>query len=99
MYYKTKEDYIKVVGVICGEQDTLPYYGEEITEEEYNSIMANIEEHQAKVEDYAQKIMKGEMTLDEVPADYKDEVLAYMPTKYTLDEAATILASRLKEGE
>ena len=43
MYYKTKEEYIEDVGIICGEQDTLPFYGVEITEEEYDTLLAELE--------------------------------------------------------
>ena len=59
--------------------------------------------HEETVEWYFQKVANGEMTIEEVPMGYKAEVEAKLPQleqpTYTLDEAATILASRLKEGE
>ena len=52
--------------------------------------------HEETVDWYVQKVSGGEMTIDEVPEDYRSEVEAKLPTPteptYTLDEAATILA-------
>lgn len=48
---------------------------------------------------YFQKVTNGEMTIDEVPEEYKTEVEAKLPQPerptYTLDEAATILAQEV----
>lgn len=48
---------------------------------------------------YVGKILNEEMTIDEIPETYKEEVEAKLPTPpeqtYTLDEAATILASEV----
>ena len=55
--------------------------------------------HEETVDWYVEKVSGGEMTLDEVPEDYKVEVEAKLPTPteptYTLDEAATILAQEV----
>ena len=55
--------------------------------------------HAEKVEWYASAVLSGQMTIEEVPEDYKAEVEAKLPTpepeKYTLDEAATILAQEV----
>lgn len=55
--------------------------------------------HDETVDWYVQTISSGTMTLDEVPEDYRAEVEAKLPTpeetKYTLDEAATILAQEV----
>lgn len=55
--------------------------------------------HEETVDWYVQKVMSGEMTIDEVPTDYKAEVEAKLPAPteptYTLDEAATILAQEV----
>ena len=55
--------------------------------------------HEETVAWYVEKVSGGEMTLDEVPEDYKAEVEAKLPTPteptYTLDEAATILAQEV----
>lgn len=44
--------------------------GTEITESEYNALLAEIREKAALVG----KLYSGEITLDEVPADWKDEI-------------------------
>ena len=71
----------------------------EITEEEYKLLAAELEEHQAKVGEYVQQVTSGEITLDDVPEDYRAEVETKLPKpqeqKYTLDEAATIIAQEV----
>ena len=44
--------------------------GTEITEAEYNALLAEIREKSALVG----KLYSGEITLDEVPADWKEEI-------------------------
>lgn len=55
--------------------------------------------HEETVEWYVEKVTNEEMTIDEVPTEYKGEVEAKLPQPeqptYTLDEAATILASEV----
>ena len=55
--------------------------------------------HKETVDWYVEKVSGGEITIDEVPEDYRAEVEAKLPTPteptYTLDEAATILAQEL----
>ena len=55
--------------------------------------------HEETVDWYVEKVSGGEMTLEEVPEDYRSEVEAKLPTPteptYTLDEAATILAQEV----
>lgn len=55
--------------------------------------------HEETVEWYFQKVTSGEITLDEVPEDYKAEVEAKLPKpepeKYTLDEAAALLTEEV----
>ena len=55
--------------------------------------------HEETVAWYVEKVSGGEMTLDEVPEEYRSEVEAKLPTPteptYTLDEAATILAQEV----
>ena len=55
--------------------------------------------HEETVDWYVQKVNGGEITVKEVPEDYKAEVEAKLPTPteptYTLDEAATILAQEV----
>lgn len=55
--------------------------------------------HEETVDWYFQKVTSGEITLDEVPEDYKAEVEAKLPKpepeKYTLDEAAALLTEEV----
>ena len=55
--------------------------------------------HDETVDWYVEKVNSEEMTLDEVPEEYRSEVEAKLPTPteptYTLDEAATILAQEV----
>ena len=48
---------------------------------------------------YVEKVSGGEITIEEVPEEYRTEVEAKLPTPteptYTLDEAATILAQEV----
>ena len=44
--------------------------GAEITESEYNALLAEIREKAALVD----KLYSGEITLDEVPADWQEEI-------------------------
>ena len=58
--------------------------------------------HEETVDWYFQKVTGGEMTIDDVPTEYKAEVEAKLPQPeqptYTLDEAATILAQEVSEN-
>ena len=55
--------------------------------------------HEETVDWYVQKVSGGEMTIEEVPEEYRTEVETKLPTPteptYTLDEAATILAQEV----
>ena len=55
--------------------------------------------HEETVDWYVEKVSGGEMTIEEVPEEYRTEVEAKLPTPteptYTLDEAATILAQEV----
>jgi len=58
----------------------------EITEEEYKLLAAELEEYQAKVGEYVQQVTSGEITLDDVPEDYRAEVKAKLPNNdYGID--------------
>lgn len=56
--------------------------------------------HDETVDWYVQKVSGGEMTIEEVPKDYRSEVEAKLPSEqptYTLDEAATLLAQEVSQ--
>ena len=58
----------------------IPSFATEITEEEYNQLMAEFEARQKKIADYVSKIQDGIITLNDVPAEYYDEVYYSLPT-------------------
>ena len=58
--------------------------GTEITEAEYNRILAEIREKAALVD----KLYSGEITLDEVPADWKEEIQRRVNERITADGEA-----------
>lgn len=57
--------------------------------------------HAEKAEWYVLAILSEQMTIDEVPTEYKAEVEAKLPTpqpeKYTLDEAAELLTQEVAD--
>ena len=63
-YYAQYSDSGKLLAIGTG------YGGEEITEAEYNALLAEIREKAALVD----KLYSGEITLDEVPADWQEEI-------------------------
>lgn len=66
---------------------TVPTGYLEITETEYNTLLAEFEAYQATIEDYVQKVASGEITIDEVPDVYREEVKAKLPNNdYGIDD-------------
>ena len=63
-YYAQYSDSGKLLAIGTG------YGGEEITEAEYNALLAEIREKAALVD----KLYSGEITLDDVPADWQEEI-------------------------
>lgn len=64
--------------------------GEEITEEEYIELQTEFEERQKKIADYVAKIQDGTITLNDVPAEYYDEVYAIVSVEPTDPDQAFI---------
>lgn len=58
--------------------------GEEITEAEYNALLAEIREKAALVN----KLYGGEITLDEVPADWQEEIQRRVDERIAAEEVA-----------
>lgn len=98
----TEIEYNNLLSVVANKPvDTLEYiYRLSAETNQYEKFSRT---HEETVEWYFQKVANGEMTIEEVPMGYKAEVEAKLPQleqpTCTLDEAATILASGLKEGE
>lgn len=63
-YYAQYNDTGKLIIIGTG------YGGVEITEAEYNALLADIREKAALVD----KLYSGEITIDEVPADWQEEI-------------------------
>lgn len=63
-YYAQYNDTGKLIAIGTGNG------GEEITEAEYNALLAEIREKAALVD----KLYSGEITIDEVPSDWQEEI-------------------------
>ena len=63
-YYVQYNDTGKLIAIGIGN------CGEEITEAEYNALLSEIREKAALVD----KLYGGEITIDEVPADWQEEI-------------------------
>lgn len=77
-YYAQYDDTGKLVAIGTG------YGGEEITEAEYNALLAEIREKAALVD----KLYSGDITLDEVPADWREEIQRRVDERITAEGAA-----------
>lgn len=63
-YYAQYNDFGKLIAIGTG------HGGTEITEAEYNALLAEIREKAALVKN----LYSGEITIDEVPADWQEEI-------------------------
>ena len=63
-YYAQYNDSGELIAIGTG------YDGTEITEAEYNALLSEIREKAALVD----KLYSGEITIDEVPADWQEEI-------------------------
>ena len=77
-YYAQYNDTGKLVAISTG------YGGAEITEEEYNCLLTEIREKAALVD----KLYSGEITIDEVPADWREEIRRRVNERITAEEEA-----------
>ena len=77
-YYAQYSDSGKLLAIGTG------YGGEEITEAEYNALLAENREKAALVD----KLYSGEITLDEVPADWQEEIQRRVNERITADGEA-----------
>lgn len=77
-YYAQYNDSGKLIAIGTG------LGGTEITEAEYNALLAEIREKAALVN----KLYSGEITLDEVPADWQEEIQRRVNERITADGEA-----------
>ena len=98
----TEEKYNEIMATIQNKpDDTLEtaYYLSAETE----TYAARNTPHDEKVDWYASAVINEQMTLDQVPGEFREEVKAKLPQseteKYTLDEAAAIIASEVASDE
>ena len=77
-YYARYNDSGKLIAIGTG------YGGTEITESEYNALLSDIREKAALVD----KLYSGEITLDEVPADWQEEIQRRVNERITADGEA-----------
>ena len=79
----------------------------EVTKEEYEARLPEIQARAEKVRGYVQKVQDEVITMNDVPAEYYDEVYSIVNTPepeepeptYTLDEAAAIIANEVAGNE
>ena len=76
-YYKI-ENYNNIVAIGIGRGGT------EITEAEYNALLSEIREKSAMVD----KLYSGEITIDEVPADWQEEIQRRVDKRIAADASA-----------
>lgn len=77
-YYAQYNDSGKLIAIGTG------YGGTEITEAEYNVLLAEIREKAALVN----QLYSGEITLDEVPADWQEEIRRRVNERITAEGEA-----------
>lgn len=94
----TETEYKSLLSVMANKPvDTLEYIYR--LSAETNQYEPFARTHDETVDWYVEKVTNEEMTIDEVPTEYRAEVEAKLPQPeqptYTLDEAATILAQEV----
>lgn len=73
-YFKTVDENNIIDFGYCGKY--IPVGSIEITEEEYESMLEEANQYSAAVESYIKMVQDGEITLDEVPEEYRADVEA-----------------------
>ena len=77
-YYAQYNNYGKLIAIGTG------YGGTEITEAEYNALLAEIREKAA----LANKLYNGEITIDAVPVDWQEEIQRRVDERIAAEGAA-----------
>lgn len=90
-YYRTNYDFGTQPNNIIPEDAT------EITAEEYNQLMAELEAKQKAIADYVEKVKAGEITLEEVPEEYRAEVEAIINVPEPVDPKQALIDEIIAE--
>ena len=77
-YYAQYDDTCKLIAIGTGPGGT------EITESEYNTLLSEIREKA----DLVDKLYSGEITIDEVPADWQEEIQRRVDERIAAEGAA-----------
>ena len=77
-YYAQYDDSGKLLAIGIGSGGT------EITEAEYNALLSEIREKSAMVD----KLYSGEITIDEVPADWQEEIQRRVDERIAAEDSA-----------
>ena len=77
-YYAQYNDFGKLIAIGIG------YGGTEITESEYNALLAEIREKAALVE----QLYNGEITIDDVPTEWQEEIQRRVNERIAAEGAA-----------
>lgn len=94
----SKEKYNQIMAVIqTHPEDTLET--KHYLSAETETYVGRETTHEEKVDWYVSAVVTNQMTVDGIPSEYQEEVKAKLPQeeqeKYTLDEAANILAQEV----
>ena len=90
-YYKTENTFGKQPNNI------IPSFATEITEAEYLELQAAFEEKQKTIADYVEKVKNGEITLEEVPEEYRAEVEAIINVPEPVDPKQALIDEIIAE--
>lgn len=100
-YYKVVENDI-ITQFAKQPNNIIPSFAVEITAEEYAQLKADFAAKQATIADYVEKVNGGEITIDEVPEEYRAEVEARTGDEATeadyLDALAELGVNTSEEG-
>ena len=97
-YYKVIEnEELKMIGT----GSVVPDAGEEIEKTEYDQLMAQIkadaEAHRQAVQQYAEQVKAGTITIDQVPEEYREEVEYIVNPPQPVDPEQALIDEIVKE--
>ena len=90
-YYKTDSYFGKQSNNI------IPSNATEITEMEYFELKTAFEEQQKAIADYTEKVKAGEITLEDVPEEYREEVTDNVTVAEPISEEQAFINRLIEE--